>query len=65
MHPFPNNLGDLLRNHRQVLIPELNNGQLIKMIRDKFLIDAKGLNKIQGLPFYTADIKNAVNQLLK
>jgi 2-oxoglutarate ferredoxin oxidoreductase subunit alpha len=65
MHPFPKNLGDLLRNHRQVLIPELNNGQLIKMIRDKFLIDAKGLNKIQGLPFYTADIKNAVNQLLK
>jgi 2-oxoglutarate ferredoxin oxidoreductase subunit alpha len=65
MHPFPKNLGDLLRNHKHVLIPELNNGQLIKMIRDKFLIDAKGLNKIQGLPFYTADIKNAVNQLLK
>jgi 2-oxoglutarate ferredoxin oxidoreductase subunit alpha len=64
MHPLPKNLETLLRNHKHVLIPELNNGQLIKIIRDKFLIDAKGLNKIQGLPFYSADIKNAVYKLL-
>ncbi len=65
LNPFPKNLESLLRKHKYILIPELNNGQLVKIIRDKFLIDAQSLTKIQGLPFYTTDIKNAVYAILK
>ena len=65
LNPFPKNLGDLLKNYEKVLIPEINNGQLIKIIRDKFLIPAIGLNKIQGLPFTTSEIKSKILELLK
>lgn len=65
LNPFPKNLGDLLKNYEKVLIPEINNGQLIKIIRDKFLIPAVGLNKIQGLPFTTSEIKSKILELLK
>ena len=65
INPFPKNLESLLNNYEIVLIPEINNGQLIKLIRDKFLIPAVGLNKIQGLPFTTAEIKDKVLELLK
>ncbi len=54
------NLEQLLRSFDKVLIPEINNGQLIKVIRDKYLIDAKGLNKIQGVPFTSAEIKEKI-----
>lgn len=56
LNPLPKNLGEMLKNFEHVLIPELNNGQLIKVIRDTFLIDAKGLNKIKGLPFTVEEI---------
>lgn len=62
--PFPKNLGALLAQYDQVLIPEINNGQLIKMIRDEFLVDAKGLNKIKGTPFESREIKNHILDLL-
>ncbi|MBS1550830.1 MAG: 2-oxoacid:acceptor oxidoreductase subunit alpha [Bacteroidetes bacterium] len=65
LNPFPKNLGDLLKNYEKVLIPEINNGQLIKIIRDKFLIPAVGFNKIQGLPFTTSEIKSKILELLK
>ena len=64
INPFPKNLGELLTNYETVLIPEINNGQLIKLIRDKFLIPAIGLNKIQGLPFATTEIKSKILELL-
>lgn len=60
VHPFPKNLEDLLRRFDKVLIPEMNNGQLIKMIRDKFLIDAKGVNKIKGQPFTVKELKEEI-----
>ncbi|MEY4049517.1 MAG: hypothetical protein RL262_351, partial [Bacteroidota bacterium] len=50
MRPFPKNLGDILKNFETVVIPEINNGQLIKIIRDKYFVDAKGYNKIMGVP---------------
>ncbi len=51
LRPFPKNLGDIYKEFRPaVLIPEINNGQLIKIIRDQFLVDAKGYNKIMGVP---------------
>jgi 2-oxoglutarate ferredoxin oxidoreductase subunit alpha len=51
IRPFPKKLGDILKNFEHVLVPELNNGQLIKIIRDQYLVDAKGYNKIMGIPF--------------
>ncbi|MCO6497424.1 MAG: 2-oxoacid:acceptor oxidoreductase subunit alpha [Chitinophagaceae bacterium] len=64
LRPFPRNLEQLLRNYDQVLIPELNNGQLSKIIRSEFLIDAKSLNKIKGLPFTKNEILTAVKEML-
>lgn len=64
LNPLPKNLGDILRNFDKILIPEINNGQLIKVIRDKYLIDAKGLNKIQGMPFTSAEINEKIKEIL-
>lgn len=63
MNPFPKNLGDLLAGYEKVLIPEMNGGQLLQLIRAKYLIPAVGFNKIQGLPFATEEIKNKVKEL--
>jgi 2-oxoglutarate ferredoxin oxidoreductase subunit alpha len=65
IRPFPKNLGDIIKNFEKVLIPELNNGQLIKIIRDQFLVDAKGLNKIMGVPFVKQEILDEVKKMLK
>ena len=65
MRPFPKNLGTLLANYGTVLIPEINNGQLIKIIRDKYLVDAKGYNKIMGVPITKAELIEAVRKHLK
>lgn len=64
MRPFPKNLGEIIANYKHVLIPEINNGQLIKIIREQFLVDAKGYNKIKGTPITRAELVNAVEELL-
>lgn len=56
LRPFPKNLGALLSGFEKVLIPEINNGQLIKIIRDKYLIDAQGFNKIKGVPITKGEL---------
>ncbi|MDZ4793795.1 MAG: 2-oxoacid:acceptor oxidoreductase subunit alpha [Bacteroidota bacterium] len=56
VRPFPKNLGDIIKNFDAVLIPEINNGQLIKIIRDVYFVDAKGYNKIMGLPITKAEL---------
>ncbi len=61
LNPFPKNLGEILKNFKTVLIPEMNNGQLVKIIRDKYFIDATPLNKIQGLPFKVDELKQAID----
>lgn len=63
--PFPKNLGEILYNFETVLIPEMNTGQLIKILRDKYLIPAQGLNKIQGMPFASEEILNKIEEILK
>ncbi|NBG64626.1 2-oxoacid:acceptor oxidoreductase subunit alpha [Acidiluteibacter ferrifornacis] len=63
IEPFPKNLGEIIKKFDKVLIPEMNNGQLVKIIRDKFLVDAKGLNKIKGIPFSTPEIVLAIKEL--
>lgn len=65
LNPFPRNLGTILSNFETILIPEINNGQLIKVIRDKFMVDAKGLNKIQGMPFTSIEIQKKIKEVLK
>lgn len=64
LRPFPKNLGEILRNYKHVLIPEINNGQLIKIIREQYLIDAKGYNKIKGTPMTRAELVEAIEALL-
>jgi len=63
LNPFPKNLGEILQRFDKVLIPELNLGQLRMIIRAEFLIDAQGLNKVQGKPFSVADIVGKIEQL--
>ncbi len=64
LRPFPANLGELMRNFKQVLIPEINNGQLIKIIRDQFLLDAKGYHKIMGVPITKTELVLKIRELL-
>jgi 2-oxoglutarate ferredoxin oxidoreductase subunit alpha len=58
--PFPKNLGKLMEKFDKVLIPEINNGQLIKLIRDKYLVDAIGYNKIKGTPITKNELKDEI-----
>ena len=64
MRPFPANLGKMLSGFDKILVPELNNGQLVKIIRDQYLVDARPLNKIMGIPFTKGEIVEAVKPLL-
>lgn len=64
LNPLPKNLGGLINKFTKVIMPEMNNGQFIKIIREKFLVDAKGLNKIKGLPFATEEIVEKVKEEL-
>ncbi|MCC6762287.1 MAG: 2-oxoacid:acceptor oxidoreductase subunit alpha [Chitinophagaceae bacterium] len=64
VRPFPKNLGDILKNYDTVLIPEINNGQLIKIIRDQYLVDAKGYNKIKGNPITRTELVEEIRQYL-
>ncbi len=65
LNPLPNNLGDLLRSYDRILIPELNTGQLSKMIRAEFLIDAVGLNKVAAEPFKVSEISEKILEMVK
>ena len=64
MRPFPKNLGSIIAGFDKVLIPELNNGQLIKIIRDQYLVDAKGYNKVMGIPITKTEIMDTVLNML-
>ena len=64
LRPFPKNLGDLIAKYKAVLIPEINNGQLIKIIRDQYFVDAKGYNKIMGVPITKAELIEAIKKEL-
>lgn len=64
VRPFPENLGDILKNFEKIIIPEINNGQLIKIIRDVYLVDAKGYNKIQGVPITKGELVEFLKQEL-
>ncbi len=62
--PMPQNMSVLLKGFRHILVPEMNTGQLKTVLRDKFLVDARPLNKVSGQPFQIAEIAAAIDQLL-
>ena len=64
LNPFPSNLGECILNFNKVLIPELNMGHLKTIIRDKYLVDAKGFNKISGKPFTSTEIFEKIKLIL-
>jgi 2-oxoglutarate ferredoxin oxidoreductase subunit alpha len=65
IRPFPKNLAQIIANFDQILIPELNNGQLIKIIRDQFFVDAIGYNKIMGIPFTRSELMQKMRDMLE
>jgi 2-oxoglutarate ferredoxin oxidoreductase subunit alpha len=64
LNPFPANLGDVVRRYPKLLMPEMNLGQLAKLVRAEFLVDAQSLNKVQGLPFSGAEIEAKIVEML-
>ena len=65
INPFPKNLGNILLRYDKILIPELNMGQLLSIIRSKFLVDAVGYNSIKGKPFSSNEILEVIKQHLE
>ncbi|MBI3004957.1 MAG: 2-oxoacid:acceptor oxidoreductase subunit alpha [Ignavibacteriales bacterium] len=65
LNPLPKNVGEILYNFKHVLVPEMNLGQLIKVLRAKYLVPAIGLNKVQGLPFMAVEIEKKIDEILK
>jgi 2-oxoglutarate ferredoxin oxidoreductase subunit alpha len=65
LNPLPKNLGEVIKRYKKVLVPEMNMGQLLTVLRAKFLVDAKGFNKIQGKPFKQAEIEAKIEEVLR
>lgn len=65
LNPLPKNLGEILNNYEKILIPEINNGQLLKIIRDKFLVPAIGYNRINGMPITKQELKDRILEMVK
>jgi 2-oxoglutarate ferredoxin oxidoreductase subunit alpha len=65
LNPLPADLGDIIQRYRRVLVPELNMGQLLLLLRARYAIDAVGFNKIQGKPFLVSEIEDAIDQTLR
>jgi 2-oxoglutarate ferredoxin oxidoreductase subunit alpha len=64
LNPFPANLGDVLKSYDRVLIPEMNLGQLLQLVRARYLVDAVGYNRVTGKPFKAGEIHDAIEALL-
>src|ERR1700756_4257121 len=64
LNPLPSNLGEAIKRYKKVLVPELNMGQLLWVLRAKYLVDAVGLNKIQGRPFKQVELEQKIEEML-
>ncbi len=65
LNPLPPNLGELLHGFPKVLVPELNLGQLCRIVRAEYLVDAKAITKVQGVPFTSAELEDAIQEALR
>jgi 2-oxoglutarate/2-oxoacid ferredoxin oxidoreductase subunit alpha len=63
VNPFPRNTGDVVRRYEKVLIPEMNLGQLLQLVRSQFLVDAIGYNRVRGFPLRAAELQDAIESL--
>src|SRR5205814_5032580 len=64
LNPFPRNLGDVLRRYDKVLVPELNLGQLLQLVRAEYLVDAIGYNRVRVLPFRASELQEAIEAMV-
>ena len=64
LNPFPDNTQELLSQFKQIIIPELNTGQLLKLVREAFLIDARGINKVAGEPFTALELTDKIEEII-
>ncbi len=64
LNPLPKNLGEVLKRYKKILVPEMNMGQLVMVLRAKYLVDAQGYDKIQGKPFRTSEIEDKMEEVL-
>jgi len=64
LNPLPPDLGHILREYRKVLVPEINSGQLVRVLRAEYLVDAVGFNRVRGLPLASEEIYEAIVQLI-
>ena len=63
--PFPQNLGEILSAFKNILVPEMNAGQLVNILRSEYLVPAEGFNKVEGKPFKISEIEDAIKAKLK
>ena len=64
LNPFPRNTGEVLRRYEKVLVPEMNLGQLLKLVRAEFLVDAVGYNRVSGLPLRADEVAHAIEAMV-
>jgi 2-oxoglutarate ferredoxin oxidoreductase subunit alpha len=64
LNPFPRNTGEVLGRYERVLIPEMNLGQLLKLVRAEFLVDAVGYNRVRGVPLKAVELEEAIEAML-
>jgi 2-oxoglutarate ferredoxin oxidoreductase subunit alpha len=64
LRPFPSNLGEMMKSFDHVLVPEINNGQLVKILRDQYLVDAKPYNKVMGIPITKGELVDVIKKML-
>ena len=64
LNPFPDNTLEIVSKYKKVIIPELNTGQLLKLIRETFLVDARGINKVAGVPFTAQELVDKIEGLI-
>jgi 2-oxoglutarate ferredoxin oxidoreductase subunit alpha len=64
LNPFPRNTWEVVRSYDKVLVPEINLGQLVKLIRADFLVDAIGFNLVRGIPFRAGEVADAIDAMV-
>ena len=65
LNPLPKNLGDVLSKFKRIMVPEINLGQLVKVLRAKYLVPATGFNRVRGLPFRSVELETEIEEILK
>ncbi len=65
INPFPTSVEKYIHNFKKILVPEINLGQLVHVLRDRFLVDARGFNRVRGLPLVTREVVEAIEEMLE